>query len=264
MSRMLKREVHLFLTALMFYTRIPCPASIDHSSEALNRSRRYFPLIGWIIGGISGGVFLLAQWVWPLETAVLLAIAAGILATGAFHEDGFADVSDAFGGGWGKQQILKIMKDSRIGAYGVIGVVLILGLKASLLIGLGKFSAWLAFCALLNAHTTSRFFASVVVDTHAYVRESEDSKAKPVASGRLGFGAWAFGTVTLLAPYLLFGSWSWAAAPAGLLAAGLSMVYLAGYFQKHIGGYTGDCLGSVQQLAEVAVYAALHALWTFI
>src|SRR5258708_5864215 len=126
---MIKKEFHIFLTAVMFYTRIPCPKWVDHSSEFLNKATRYFPLIGWIVGAFCFGTYYGLQYIYPIEIAIIISMAAGILITGAFHEDGFADVCDGFGGGWTKQKILDIMKDSHIGAYGVIGLILLFLLK---------------------------------------------------------------------------------------------------------------------------------------
>src|SRR4051812_43461768 len=129
----MKKELHIFFTALMFYTRIPCPKNIDHNPDYLNKATRYFPLIGWIVGSISFLAFYVSSLFLSIESAIILAIIASILTTGAFHEDGFADVCDGFGGGWTKEKILLIMKDSAIGAYGAIGLVLLFLLKFKLL-----------------------------------------------------------------------------------------------------------------------------------
>jgi adenosylcobinamide-GDP ribazoletransferase len=96
----MKEEIKIFFTALMFYTRIPCPKDIDHSPEYINKATRYFPLIGWIVGGISVAVFFASSLLFEANIAVLMSLIAGILVTGAFHEDGLADVFDGFGGGW--------------------------------------------------------------------------------------------------------------------------------------------------------------------
>ena len=125
----MKKELHIFFTTLMFYTRIPCPKNIDHNPEYLNKATRYFPIVGWIVGGISFAVYYLSSIVFSQEIAIILSMIGGILTTGAFHEDGFADVCDGFGGGWTKEKILMIMKDSAIGAYGAIGLVLLFLLK---------------------------------------------------------------------------------------------------------------------------------------
>ena len=119
---MIKEEIKIFFTSLMFYTRLPCPSYIDHSENYLNKATRYFPLIGIIVGTISFLLFWIFNQIFNVEISIIIAIATGILITGAFHEDGFADTFDGFGGGWTKEKILEIMKDSRIGAYGAISV----------------------------------------------------------------------------------------------------------------------------------------------
>ncbi len=97
----------------MFYTRVPCPRWVGHEPDYLNKATRYFPLIGWLVGAIGFAVLWGGMQLWPTSVAVLLSIAAMVLTTGAFHEDGFADACDGFGGGWTKEKILAIMKDSR-------------------------------------------------------------------------------------------------------------------------------------------------------
>ena len=100
----MKKELHIFFTALMFYTRIPCPKNINHHPDYLNKASRYFPLVGWIVGGISFLIFYMTSFLFSVEIAVLLSMITGVLVTGAFHEDGFADVCDGFGGGWTKEK----------------------------------------------------------------------------------------------------------------------------------------------------------------
>src|ERR1700678_2498706 len=102
----MKKELQLFLTAIMFYTRIPVPRWVNHSSNSLNDATKYFPLVGWIVGGIASLVFIGAKYFFNLPISILLSMAASVLLTGAFHEDGFADVCDGFGGGWTKEKIL--------------------------------------------------------------------------------------------------------------------------------------------------------------
>mgnify|MGYP006268783597 CR=1 FL=1 len=258
---MLRREIEYFFTALMFYTRIPIPAWVRYSDERLNKSRKYFPLIGWIIGGLGAGVFGLAHYLLPLSVSVLLSMAATVYWTGAFHEDGFADTCDAFGGGWTKAQILMIMKDSRVGAFGMVGFLLLFALKFAALYEIALKSAALLPLVLLNGHTLSRFIASTFIQTHDYVQDLDKSKAKPIMTRRLSGGEMAFSAVfVLLAGGLL-------SPPAFLVAAALaygSKVWLGTYFQRHIGGYTGDCLGATQQVSEVVFYLSLLALWKFI
>ncbi|MCU0449702.1 MAG: adenosylcobinamide-GDP ribazoletransferase [Bernardetiaceae bacterium] len=259
---MIKREIQYFFTALMFFTRIPCPAWVDHSDEYLQRSRKYFPLMGWIVGGAAAGVFALAQWGWPPSVAVLLSMVASVWLTGAFHEDGFADVCDGFGGGWTPPQILAIMKDSRVGAYGAIGIGLLLGLKFLVLYELARLAPWtLVVAALVNAHAASRFVASTLVHSHAYVQDPDQSKAKPVASRRLSLGEMGYSFLFVALPMGAFYPHGWLL--LALPTAYLAKVYLGNYFQRHLGGYTGDCLGATQQVSEVVYYLALLLAWKF-
>ena len=257
---MIQKEIRYFFTALMFFTRIPCPPSTDHSEEYLNKSRKYFPLIGWIVGGIAALVFWVSSLVFPVSISIVLSMVVSVLTTGAFHEDGFTDVCDAFGGGWGKAQILTIMKDSRIGAYGVIGMALLLLLKFLALSEMAAYGRELVVVGLICAHAVSRFVASTFVHTHDYVQDLDVSKSKPIASSRLSLAEMAYSLVFALLPFLLFQN------PLALLALPLTYVskmYLGYYFKKHIGGYTGDCLGTTQQVSEVVFYLSIIGLWKF-
>src|SRR5215472_2556593 len=146
----MKKEVRIFFTAVMFLTRLRVPPSIDHSPEYMRQAPRYFPMVGWIVGGISALAFWIGAKYISGDFGIAAAMITSLLVTGAFHEDGFADVCDGFGGGWTKEKILLIMKDSRIGAFGAIGLIAILGTKFLLLKELapGSFPASPAIAAL--------------------------------------------------------------------------------------------------------------------
>jgi adenosylcobinamide-GDP ribazoletransferase len=268
----MKKQLHIFFTALMFYTRIPCPKNIDHNPDYLNKASRYFPLIGWIVGGICFGIYYLSSIVFSVEIALILSIIAGILTTGAFHEDGFADVCDGFGGGWTKEKILLIMKDSAIGAYGAIGLVLLFLLKFQSLVQLINnaqvfdFGIWnLNFGILLlfiAVHSVSRLAAVSIVFTHQYSREDASSKSKPIAQNftwKEVVGASFFG----LLPLVVLSFFQWQLLMA-LVPVFIARFFLARYFQKWIDGYTGDCLGATQQVCEVVFYLSIIAIWKFI
>ena len=252
----MKQQLLIFLTAVMFYTRIPCPAWVDHSEDYLNKATIYFPVIGWI-AGITGAVFYWGgTFAFNIEISITVSMVAGILLTGAFHEDGFADVCDGFGGGWTKEKILEIMKDSRVGAYGAMGLVLMLGLKFLLLVTvLQKCASFLHVALLLmTVHALSRFAAVVMIYTHTYARENEDGKAKPVAKK---LAASELAVAFLFAVLPLAGlAWLTQNPLYALVFVPLGLVkwYLGRYFQRWIGGYTGDCLGATQQVAEIAAY----------
>jgi adenosylcobinamide-GDP ribazoletransferase len=261
---MLKNELKIFFTAVMFYTRIPCPKWVDHSSDYLNKSTRYFPLIGWIVGSFCFAVYYASQYLFPVEISIILSMTAGILLTGAFHEDGFADVCDGFGGGWTKQKILAIMKDSCTGAYGVIGLTLLFVLKFYALFHVVTFSGSGINVLLLfiTAHASSRFAAISMVFNQEYVRDDDTSKSKPVAQNytwKEVLGSLFFGLIPMI--FLLFRLYQvvYAVIPVILIR-----FFLVRYFKKWIGGYTGDCLGATQQVCEVVFYLSVIAIWKFI
>lgn len=265
----MKKQIHIFFTALMFYTRIPCPKNIDHNPDYLNKASRYFPLIGWIVGGVSFLVYYFSALLFTNEIAVILAIIAGILTTGAFHEDGFADVCDGFGGGWTKEKILTIMKDSSIGAYGAIGLVLLFLLKFQVILnalftlGIGNVDSIIYnLLIFVSAHSVSRLAAVSIVFTHQYSRDDASSKSKPIAQSytwKEVAGATFFGLLPL--GILSFYQWQLLLVLAPVFTA---RFFLARYFQKWIDGYTGDCLGATQQVCEVVFYLSIIGIWKFI
>jgi adenosylcobinamide-GDP ribazoletransferase len=292
----MKKQIRIFFTALMFYTRIPCPDWIDHSEEYLNKATVYFPFIGWIVGFMAAITYFIGLQVFDTNSvAVLLSMVATVLLTGAFHEDGFADVCDGFGGGWTKAKILEIMKDSRVGAYGVIGLVLLLGLKYQTLVALlsnfdnsptwgairladfraatsgfgGIFLSKITIIFLsqlflfLAAHSLSRFVALTLIYTHEYVRENEDAKAKPVAK-KMTFKELAVAFGFGLIPFLCFVALQQEIIYfLVIFPLWFCRWYLVSYYVKWIGGYTGDCLGAVQQVAEVVFLLTILALTNF-
>jgi adenosylcobinamide-GDP ribazoletransferase len=256
----MKEEIRIFFTALMFYTRIPCPPNIDHSEEYINKSTRYFPLIGWIVGGSLALCIWGLHFIFPPAVCVVLALMVSILLTGAFHEDGFADVCDGFGGGWTKEKILEIMKDSRVGTYAVIGVILLFALKIFTLIELMQIEVWLCMKSVVLAHVISRWSATTVIFTHQYSRADASSKIKPIAK-KLTLVNLLIASVWLIPAFLLFQK-IWILALI-FPVYGIKM-YLAHYFEKWIDGYTGDCLGATQQVNEIVSLLFCLGLWKFI
>ena len=253
----MQRELGFFFAALRFFTRLPAPAWVGHSAEQLNHAARYFPLVGVIVGAIGAAVTLAALQLWPPQIAVLLGMAATLLATGAFHEDGLADSIDGFGGGWTKEQVLTIMKDSRIGSYGAIGIGMVLLTKYVSLAALIGVSPAPTFAFLLIAgHSVSRLASTTLIYTLDYTRDDATSKSKPLAT-RMGKGELVVATLCGLVPCALL--------PVPQLMVALLLVVLvtllAGrYFVRRIGGYTGDCLGATQQLTELSFYLGLSCV----
>lgn len=249
-------QVRLFFVALQFFTRLPIPRWVGFEPDWLRHAARYFPLVGWVVALVAGVVYALAVRVWPPAVAVLLSTAAGIYVTGAFHEDGFADVCDGFGGGRAAERVLAIMRDSRIGAYGALGIGLLLGLKC---VTLAALPAPAVGAALLVAHPLSRLAACALIWRLAYVRA--EGKAKPLAQSMSG-AEFCLAALTALLPAAaagLLGYLSWYGLLAGCAAAALAALWLARLFLRRIGGYSGDCLGAVQQVAEAAFYLAVLA-----
>jgi adenosylcobinamide-GDP ribazoletransferase len=243
----------LFLLAVSFYTRLPHPQALDY--QQLPRAAVYLPLIGWLIGGVAALSFYLADLVWPQVTAVILALITGILITGALHEDGFADVCDGFGGGMNKQRILEIMKDSHIGVYGVLGLSLMLLLKISVLIALPAAAVPLV---LLTGHSFSRLSPLLLMRGYNYAR-GNDSKSSG-AIHKPTFQELAFTAVIASLPLALLPT----LCALAIIPVLLATLLLGHYFYRRIGGYTGDCLGASQQVAETIFYLSVSALWIFI
>ncbi|MGY0408217.1 MAG: adenosylcobinamide-GDP ribazoletransferase [Polaribacter sp.] len=252
----MKKELHYFLTAILFFTRIPCPKWVNHSPEILNKSNRYFSLVGILVGSITAGIYFLASLVFNIEISLVLSMITSIWVTGAFHEDGFADSCDGFGGGWNKEKILAIMKDSRLGTFGVIGLIAILSLKFMGL-QLIVISTKNVILALISGHSISRFIATILLYTHPYVRDFDSSKIKPttkqmdtkslVISGFFGILPLCF-----FETYWIFLS---------ILPLLITYLYLGTFFKKWIGGQTGDCAGALQQVSEVVFYLSIPILW---
>lgn len=246
-------EVIAFLGAIRFFTRIPIPDSVPHSPEGLNHSARYFPAVGILVGLLSAIVFGLANLLYPEPVCIVIAMAASIYLTGAFHEDGLSDMADGLGGGWDRMRILDIMKDSRIGNYGAITITLALLAKFVLL---NAFSAdWIPLL-LITAHAFSRYCSVLIMAGMTYVREDTLSKSKPLAtqlSRNALLVASAFGILPLFLLPL-------DASIVGVIAGILATIWLGRKLQKWLGGYTGDCLGASQQLSELAFYLGALAV----
>ncbi len=243
----MKNQLRIFLTAVQFYTRIPVPGWVGFSKGNLNRATAYFPLIGIIVGAFGGVVFWGADKILPGTVSVLLAMIATILLTGAFHEDAISDFCDGFGGGYSREQILNIMKDSRIGTYGAIGLVMVLLSRFVLLSNIDSVDL---FIAMLAGNALSRLTAVGLIFSSNYVGAAENSKSKPVGERHNALTfllALAFGLLPLffipLKALLI-------TVPALLL----TLVFFRSYILKILGGYTGDVLGALQQISELVFY----------
>ncbi len=255
--KFIKREITLLLTALMFYTRIPVPAKLEFSEELLNSSTRYFPLVGWIVGSIAGAVFYLAINVFPVHFSVAFSMAVSLFVTGAFHEDGLADFFDGFGGGWNKEKILEIMKDSRLGTYGAIALMMVLLMKFLIL---SAVEVTVIPLLIITGHSLSRFIAASFVYTDNYARADETSKVKPISKGMSHLDIFIAAIIALSSIALLNNLFY-----LFLLVPVVAVKLIMGrFFNKWLGGYTGDCLGAAQQISELTIYITYYIIWKFI
>ncbi len=237
-----------FLTAIMFFTRIP--VHFEHFDEAdLNKSTRFFPLVGILVGAFGALVFWLCDILLPLEVAVLISMAATILLTGAFHEDGLADAIDGLGGGWSRDQVLTIMVDSRIGSYGAVGLLLALLTKYQ---ALSYQTVMFIPASMIAGHALSRLCAVLVMFTQNYVKSEGKSKALATQLNVMELSiATFFGLLPLAFLEMKF--------IFALLPVAIVWLWFSAKIHTRIGGYTGDCLGAMQQLTEVAFYVGLLA-----
>lgn len=259
----LRYEARLILVAVQFLTRISVPSFSHYDPQWLHQSSRYFPAVGLLIGLLCAGVFWLSSLLFIPLVAAVISTAFGIKLTGAFHEDGLADSCDGLGGGLTRERTLTIMKDSRLGTYGVLGLVSALLLKISLLTAM---PTPVAIVALIIGHTASRLFCISLLTLLPYGGEIEHAKAKPMAQQLTPLQAiyssgWlilAITLVTLVFPNTMqqIGIWQWLLAL--LLGIGATD-YMRRLLRRRLDGYTGDGLGATQQLSEIAIYIGLAA-----
>ena len=250
----MNREIVSFALALQFLTRLPINVGDRYSPELFARSVRFYPLAGALIGLIAAALYALLSLFLPHAVAVLCALIGLVAVTGAFHEDGLADTFDGLGGGADVSSKLRIMRDSRLGTYGTIALVSALALRGALLLALPEeLLPW----ALILGQSLSRLSSVLVISGSTYVRD--EGAAKPVAQ-TVDSGAMTFvlvsGGALLLAASL--------AVPLPLLCAalvGLAMGHgvLRWWTQRHLGGYTGDTLGAIQQSSDIGFLLGLVA-----
>ena len=274
------RFIRHYLLSLQFFTRIPMTGRlaqwVGYSPAMLRASAGHFPGVGWLVGGLVAAftALLLAglpdNGFSPLVAAVW-GTAFGVLLTGAFHEDGLADVFDGLGGSPERERALVIMKDSRVGVFGALAVALALLAKVSLLALLGSVSGALLCTALFLAHVVSRTWPLLLIRLMPHVGDTAGSKSKPLADQISGASLvtafmWCFMALALVfyaqvATYFIAIDLSEVAL---LRAFGVALVLSAvawglmgRWFWRRLAGFTGDCLGATQQVCELAFYLGL-------
>ena len=238
--------IRRFFIALQFLTRLPVPRSDVSSEEELGKAVAFFPLVGVIVGGFAALAFVLLQRALPLSVAVLGAIIFAAFLTNALHEDGFADAFDGFGGGWSKERTLEIMRDSRIGVYGMLGLVFLILSKLNLLSILPEGQIWRW---LIVGHTASRW---TIVALGAWLPPARSDGLGRLVAKDSGAVVMLLGTLTVL--LTVWFALSRQAALAALLVTGLVTLLCGLYFRHRIQGVTGDCMGAASQFTEVALY----------
>ncbi|RDL34020.1 adenosylcobinamide-GDP ribazoletransferase [Photobacterium damselae] len=253
----IRYQWQLFLIALSFFTRIPVPQNTPFTEQRLNQANRYFGLVGCLVGLLSALSYLVFAAILPVSIAIGFAMITSMLITGAFHEDGLADVFDGFGGGWTVEKKLSIMKDSRVGTYGLCSLIMMLGLKWLTLTYLAQDSVWLPAYALFVMHGVSRVVAASLIFSYPYVRADQTSKVKPLAKQQSPFELWV-----LIGTGLVLVSIFPISLAISLIAAMVIVRFAASaWFQQQLGGYTGDCLGACQQIAELIGYCVILAFY---
>jgi len=247
-------QLRLFLVALQFYSRLPVTGRLahwmDYDPARLAPATRYFPLVGLVVASLTAIVYAGCGLLLPHPVALMLAMAAGLMLTGAFHEDGLADYCDAMGGHHERARLLEIMHDSRIGTYGAAGLVMMLVGRFQTLAAIDP--SWIGVL-LVSSATMSRGCSVAIMITLPYARHDGVAIAKPIAQN-LSLEDAAVAIALAIAPVALAALWTgeiavYAAAAAGAIAI---TAWMRRRIRLRLGGYTGDCLGAVQQLAELA------------
>jgi len=241
----MRTAIRLFFTAVQFLTRLPVPAG-NFRTDDLPKSLLFFPLVGLLLaaGGLLIRLVLATRA--PNTVVVLILLVYLVWLTGALHEDALADAADGFGGGWDKEQVLTIMRDSRIGSYGAIAVTFSLLGRFVLLTELppAKFVAYFAAGQVLSRWTP------LPLSFFLHPARADSGQGSRVAR-KVSWFSLLFGTILAFGIVWPFfgGALVWAASTAVLITAITGL-----YYQKRLGGITGDCLGATMQLAEIGVY----------
>ena len=246
-------ETGYFFTAMTFLTRIPVAKLSVNNSHSLVSSMTYFPLVGVVIGLLSGIIFMIASQFWHSNIALILTLSAAVIITGAFHEDGFADVCDSMGG-FDKEKKLTIMKDSRLGTYGVVGLVCLFFLEFHALADADQDGKQILVILIL-AHCLSRWSSLPLIYLNPYVSHQSVS-GKELSAQTINKQRFAIASLFTLALVLLLGWGYITKLVCGLIVVLISTHY---YYRKSIGGISGDCLGATNKLTELMVYLVFAA-----
>ena len=231
------------LATLMFFTRLPFWRIKQVDAEHFKHVVPLWPLAGWLTGGIMVGILWLAAQVFPLSVAWIIAIIARLLITGCLHEDGLADFCDGMGGGVTRERILLIMKDSHIGTYGVIGLIIYF----LLLTQMSALPVWLLCAIVFTGDVWCKFVSSHIINILPYARKEEEAKNKTIYQRMTALEAFV-GAIIGCLPFVLFlPKYYWPA----LLAPVVVFILLVWLMKRRIQGYTGDCCGALFLISEL-------------
>lgn len=255
-SSWLVGELRLMLAAVQYFTRLPMPAWVGHSAAQLQGTARYFSLVGMLIGGVGALALWASDLLFPAPLPAILSTAITIFLTGAFHEDGLADTFDGLGGSATRERALEIMKDSRLGTFGMAALVLTLLIKIA---ALNALPLAMVLFVLIAGHAFSRACAISLLFVGNYAGSAEISRARPVAQ-RMRGGEFVVAAVIGLIPLL----WCGTHGILGALGAVITLFVLGRWSARRLGGFTGDTLGAAQQLTEIAFYLGVLASWNSI
>lgn len=250
--------------AVQFLTRIPVPGTTGLTGEqvaiGLVRAVGWFPLVGAGVGAMTAGVALAAASLWPVWVAVLIALAVEARLTGAFHEDAVADFCDAFGGGHGAEDVRRIMKDSRIGSYGSVGLILALALRAALMVAvLGSMAPLQALAAIVASATFGRLLVVVLMAAVSPAPQGS-GLAKDIGAG-VGLSTLALALITALPGLLGFAIDRPMNLLGALLGAAAFLLWFRALLLRRLGGSTGDCLGFAAYAGQLILLLAATAVW---
>ena len=236
--------------ALIFFTRLPWWRIYQPPQASYKAVVEFWPMTGWLTGGAMAATLFLGSMVLPWPVAVIAAIAVRLVITGALHEDGLADFMDGFGGGGDRARILAIMKDSHIGTYGVLGLILYIMLLGTTLYSL---SPTVAALTVLAADPFSKMVASQLINMLPYARREEEAKNRTIYR-KPSLAAGLSLTVQGLLPMALMIGMTGISWYLVIALPALVMYFLYLLMLRKIQGYTGDCCGAVCLLVELAVY----------
>lgn len=234
------------LAAFIFFTRLPFWRLKEVPSECFKYVVPYWPFVGWLTGGIMVGTLWLAAQVMPVTLAWILAIVSRLLVTGGLHEDGLADFFDGFGGGNTRERTLAIMKDSHIGTYGVISLIIYFLMMTQLTCLSVPTLCTLVFCG----DCFGKFCASQLINFLSYARNEEESKAKVVYNRMNVYERIVNLIGGLLPAIILLPTTLW----LGFIVSLLVLVFFVQLMKRRLQGYTGDCCGATFLLCELTFY----------